>query len=174
MKTADAEQLAALWVRAQPTVAAYIASIIPNFHDSNDVLQNVGMVVVRKREEYDAERPFVPWVIGIAQLEIKKFRRTAARDRLQFGENLVESLGEVYEEMSADDEQRRFAVSQCMEKLTGLAAKSMRLRYSEGLAVQEIAVRLATTPQTIKTSLYRARQSVHDCVERFLRRQEES
>ena len=75
----DVEQLAALWTDAQPMVAGFILSLVRDVHDSDDILQNVATIVVRKRAEYDQDQPFTRWAISIARLEVLKHRRTVAR-----------------------------------------------------------------------------------------------
>lgn len=54
----DSERLAALWTQAQPVVGAYIASMVPDYHVRQEVLQNTAVVLVRKFAEYDEDRPF--------------------------------------------------------------------------------------------------------------------
>lgn len=56
----QSEQLAARWTQAQPVVAAYIRTLLPDFHQAEEVLQRVAVVLVRKFEAYDASKPFVP------------------------------------------------------------------------------------------------------------------
>ena len=49
-------------------VAAFVLSIIPDFHQAEDVLQQVAVVLVREFGQFDTSRPFLPWALGIAQL----------------------------------------------------------------------------------------------------------
>src|SRR6478752_4145777 len=73
------EQLARLWTEAQPIVAAFILSAIPDFHQAEDVLQQVAVVLVREFEQFDTSRPFLPWALGIARNLVAKSRRDVAR-----------------------------------------------------------------------------------------------
>jgi RNA polymerase sigma-70 factor, ECF subfamily len=61
------EQLARLWTESQPVVASYILSIIPNFHQAEDVLQQVAAALVGEFQRFDPSKPFLPWVLGIAR-----------------------------------------------------------------------------------------------------------
>lgn len=53
------EEIAVLWTGAQPAVAAFVSSIIPNFQDADDILQNVAVAVIKNYDKYDKDRPFV-------------------------------------------------------------------------------------------------------------------
>lgn len=119
MPAPDAEQLAALWMRAQPTIAGYVTSLVRDFHQSDDILQNVAVIIVRKRESYDIDQPFIPWAISIAKLEVLKHRRTMARDRLrfEFDDQLADMLAESFQDAAADLATERAAVRYCVEKL---------------------------------------------------------
>ena len=64
------EQLTVQWAQSQPLIAAFISSLVPDFHDADDILQNVAVVTVRKYEQFDPNRSFVAWAIGIAKNEI--------------------------------------------------------------------------------------------------------
>ena len=59
MNQQTSEQLARLWTESQPVVAAYVLSIIPNFHQAEDVLQQVAVALVSEFERFDASRPFL-------------------------------------------------------------------------------------------------------------------
>ncbi len=48
-------------------VAAFVLSIIPDFHQAEDVLQQVAVVLVREFGQFDTSRPFLPWALGIAR-----------------------------------------------------------------------------------------------------------
>src|SRR5262245_25378219 len=76
------EQFTRLWTAAQPVVASYLGSLVPDFRDAQDLLQNVAIACLRKFAEYDSQRPFTTWALGMARLEVLNLRRTHARSRL--------------------------------------------------------------------------------------------
>ena len=55
-----------LWKRARPSVASFIASVVPNLDDADDLQQRVAVAVVRKFADFDRSRSFAAWAIGIA------------------------------------------------------------------------------------------------------------
>ena len=69
------EQFTRRWTEAQPIVAGYISAVVPDFQEAEDLLQDVAVILLRKFPEYDAQRPFVAWAIGIAKREVLVARR---------------------------------------------------------------------------------------------------
>jgi RNA polymerase sigma-70 factor (ECF subfamily) len=166
------EELAARWTQAQRRVEAFIVSLVVDFHQASDILQNVAMVVVRKREEYDPQRPFLPWVLQIAQLEVLKHRRTHARDRHVFSEELIEQLAAASGELSGDLIERRQALSQCIQRVTGRGRQALVLRYVEGLKASEVAQRLGLAAGATRMLLLRVREALRTCIEHHLAQSE--
>jgi RNA polymerase sigma-70 factor (ECF subfamily) len=168
----DAESLAMLWVKAQPKVAGYISSLVFDFHHADDILQNVAAIVVRKRDEFDPSRPFDHWALSIAKLEILKHRRTRARDRHRFDPTLIDEITAAYQDEAPLLDERRRALADCVRHIAGRPREALALRYAQGLKPHEIARRLKISANAVSVMIHRTRQSLHECIERFLRREE--
>src|SRR5690606_7155690 len=99
MQQQNTEQLARLWTESQPIVASYIISLVPNFHQAEDVLQQVAVILVREFDKYDLNRPFLPWAMGIAKNVALKSRRQAALDSVPLLEGeLLDRVQTAFEE----------------------------------------------------------------------------
>src|SRR6266704_5974611 len=98
------EQFTRRWTEAQPIVAGYISAVVPDFQEAEDLLQDVAVILLRKFPEYDPQRPFVAWAIGIAKLEVHMARRRHARNLLSYKADLLERIGEAYEELAPEFE----------------------------------------------------------------------
>jgi RNA polymerase sigma-70 factor (ECF subfamily) len=162
------EELAARWTQSQRRVEAFILSLVVDFHQTADILQNVAMVVVRKREEYDPARPFLPWALQIAQLEVLKHRRTHARDRHVFSDELIEQLAAASGEVGGDLIERRRALSECVQRVTGRGRQALVLRYVEGLRSSDVAKRLGLAAGATRMLLLRVREALRSCIEHSL------
>src|SRR6187431_836660 len=97
MQREQAEKFAALWTAAQPTISAFIRTLISDYQQADEVLQRVAVALVRKFDHYDPSRPFGPWAIGVAKYEVLYFRRERATDRHLFGDDIVEQIASRYE-----------------------------------------------------------------------------
>lgn len=161
-----AEQLAMHWTKAQPFVAAYITSLLRDFHKAEDVLQQVAVILVRKFGEYDPRQPFLAWALGIARLEALKEQRRQARDRHVFGDDLAEKLGRVYEEMAGRYDAYAPMLDACLEEVDARARKAFDLRYVEDLKPADMAERMGMTAGAVRVLLHRARNLLRECIER--------
>jgi RNA polymerase sigma-70 factor, ECF subfamily len=163
------EQLAVFWTRAQPFVAAYITSLVRDFHRAEDVLQQVAVVLVRKFDEYDRQQPFLAWALGIARLEVLKQQRQQARDRHFFSAEFVEELSTAYQDMAGAFDGYRPTLAECLKELDTRARRALDLRYSDDLRPAAIAERMQATPGATRVLLHRARALLRECIQRRLK-----
>src|SRR6266542_956385 len=66
------EQFIWLWTGAQPKIASLIDEAIPDFQQSQDILQDVALSCLREFSEYDERPPFVEWALVIARSRIRQ------------------------------------------------------------------------------------------------------
>ena len=66
----------------QPSLFSYIKSRIYNSHDAQDILQNVNLILVNKKSEYDKNKSFSGWAFKIAKFQIMGFLSHSKRSRL--------------------------------------------------------------------------------------------
>jgi RNA polymerase sigma-70 factor (ECF subfamily) len=171
MRPDDTERFAALWTRVQPQVGAYVASLVPNLHDCDDILQNVALVVARKWDEYDQTKPFENWVIRIARLEVLKRRQRVATDRHRFSSKVIDRITAAYEESGLEICKRRQAFVHCLRKVAGQPREALRLRYVNNLKPREVGELLGITANAARVMLHRTRKGIHDCIKRRLRQE---
>jgi RNA polymerase sigma-70 factor, ECF subfamily len=160
------EQLAVLWTKAQPFVAAYITSLVSDFHRAEDVLQQVAVILVRKFDQYDPAQPFLPWALGIARRELLKQQRQLARDRHVFSPDFAEQLGTVYEKMAGEFDGYRQTLAECLKELDGRTRRALDLRYADDLRPAAVAERMQLTAGAARVLLHRARVTLRECIQR--------
>ena len=169
---ADSRQaLAAHWVKAQPVVAAFIASVVRDSHRADDLLQEVARISAVKFDEYDSSRPFTSWVLGIARFEILRFRRSQGRNRIVFSDSLLQNLIEDFQDQSEQSEDRRRALRDCLDGISGRRRIVLEMRYQRDLRPPDIAERLGITPNAVLLLLHRTRRILADCISRRLLRE---
>ena len=66
-----------LWTAAQPAVSGYVRSLVRDRAVADEVLQETSLVLFRRFEEYDEQRPFVAWALGIARFQVLSLNRDA-------------------------------------------------------------------------------------------------
>jgi RNA polymerase sigma-70 factor (ECF subfamily) len=165
MNEAQTEQFAMLWVKAQPTLAAFIRSLLHDFHQTEDVLQRVAVTLVRKFDQYDASRPFAAWAIGVAKFEVLYYRRERATDRHVFNDEIVDQIALGYQRFAAEADPFREALERCLQQLDGRSKTAVELRYANGLKSPAVAREMGLSPGAVRMLLCRVRQSLRDCIE---------
>ena len=159
-----------LWVKAQPLVSSFVFASIRRPHDAEDVLQETATAALDDFASYDMQRPFLPWVMGIARFRILTYYRRHANEKLQFDDATLAAFAEAHASMEAESSERRHALNMCLERVRGRQRKALQMRYEEGFSVQQIAAALSTTANAISLLLHKVRKSLATCVERQLSR----
>jgi RNA polymerase sigma-70 factor, ECF subfamily len=166
MHPQQAEQFAILWTAAQPTISAFIRTLIPHYQQADEVLQRVAVTLVRKFDQYDPSRPFGAWAIGVAKFEVLYYRRERATDKHLFGDEIVEQIASRYELLSEDIDPIREALGQCLEQLKGRSKRVIELRYRRGMRSNAIAEEMSLSPGAVRMLLCRVREKLRHCIER--------
>ncbi|QDU75864.1 RNA polymerase sigma factor [Bremerella volcania] len=162
--------LAALWVRAQPAVAAFISSLEPDFHDSEEILQQTAVTATEKFPEYDSKRPFVAWAIGLARIEALRYRQKRGRDRHVFDNEILDLVAEAVQQENEQIGEIRAALKACLSKTSGRVRQVHEMHYGKGMSPREIASQLMSTENSVFVALHRARNALRLCVGKQLKR----
>lgn len=154
----------------QLRLRTYIFALVRDCSYADDVLQEASIALWKKRATFDPSRDFFRWACGVALIEVLRFRRKTATDRLQFDEVLINTLAEEYLEYAEDSDRRRAALPDCMKKLSDQDRWLLSARYSSEIAVSQIAEQLGRPLSTVYSSLVRIREMLFRCVEQTIAR----
>jgi RNA polymerase sigma-70 factor (ECF subfamily) len=157
------------WAKAHPVLNGYILSMVPDFHEAEDILQDVAEVLIKRFEDYDPERPFTAWALGVARNRILATRRAHATSRIRYSEELIEAVGTAYEELAPELSARAQALRECMRKIRGRSLQVVNLRYGSSLSSADVAKQTGIPDGTIRSVLSRIRRQLSECVSRTLR-----
>lgn len=155
-----------LWTRAQPNVSAFIASLVRDFRDRDDVLQDVAVAVLDSFETYDPSRPFVPWAIGIARNEVRHYLRRKGRERLVFDAEALEGIERAFSEIRPEEVRALDYLDECVRSLDDRSRRLCEPRYRDDLKPAAIATRLGMSANGVAKALQRLREALRDCVAR--------
>jgi len=159
--------LAGHWEQARPAVFAFLTATIYDFHRAEDLLQEVAVAVASQYHEYDRNRSFLAWAMGIARNRTLLYFREQARDRQHFSDATVQLLSDAAARVAEDSNaSQRDALRHCLTKTVGRRRRILDLRYSGGLSIAEIATQLDTTSNAVKIALHRVRLSLEQCIRR--------
>jgi RNA polymerase sigma-70 factor, ECF subfamily len=164
MTPKEVEELAAFWTSAQRTVAAFVRTMVTDFHESEEILQRVAVTLVRKFDQYDRSRPFVAWAMGFAKLEVLTFFRQRSNDRLVFDDALVAGIAESHQRAAERFLPTPQFLDECLEELDGRSRRAIQLRYGENLRTAQISRAMEISDGAARMLLSRARTLLRKCV----------
>lgn len=162
------EEMTILWTQTQPTITAFVSSVIPDFQDADDILQQVAVAIVKNYDKYDKTRSFVAWAIGIAKNEIQMHYRNTSRKKVIFSTKTIQAISDVYEKESVKFDDTRKALDICIKKLKGQSKYILKMRYLSEMSVPRISQKLGMNQGAIYTTLHRIRLALRDCINRQL------
>jgi RNA polymerase sigma-70 factor, ECF subfamily len=156
---------------AQARLYGYIHSLIADINDADDLYQQTALVLWNKFAEFDRSRDFFAWACGVARGEVANFARRRARQRLYLAADVNLLLVEAHAEFTdAEQDDRRVALSRCVEKLPPADRELLVECYREPDGVHAAAGRRSRSPHSVYNSLRRIRKALFDCVNRVLAR----
>jgi len=152
--------------RHQRSIFAFILTLVPNWNDAEEILQETSLVLWRKFSEFSPGTSYRAWATQVARYEVLKFR-----ERQQKADRLLEN--DVLEQLSAqaiamDDllENQDETLQKCLAKLRSKDQKLIRSRYFRGASANTLATNLGRSVESICNSLRRIRGELLLCVQR--------
>src|SRR4051812_34074495 len=123
----------------QRRIFLYIMSLVPNWNDAEEIIQETNLVLWREFSRFHPGTNFAAWACKVAFHQVLAWRKRVRRDRLEFSPGFLEAVAE--EASSASDalEERSQSLSRCIERLPEDRRKLLRLRYGDGLSIGAIA-----------------------------------
>lgn len=165
----EQERFLRLWAEAQPAVTAFVHAVVRDAAAAKDLVQDTALVLFRRFADYDGERPFLAWALGVAKFQVLGFQRDQARSLVTFDTELFDQFTKLWAETAAAASERWSALEVCLERLPARPRQMVRLRYFEDLNSEEIAQRLGSKGAAVRVALQRIREQLRVCVEQQLR-----
>lgn len=164
----DYDAFVRLFVRHERALRAFVRTLVAGADAAEDVMQETGIVAWRKFAEFDPGSNFLAWAATIARFEAMKFRRTRARDRHVFSDDVIAMLeNEGIEEIGAREAEYR-ALESCIARLEPAQRELLGEAYAPGVSFHEVAARLGKSAQAFYKTIQRLRAALLVCVQREL------
>lgn len=131
---------------------------------ADDVLQDTWLTAVRRIGEFQPKvSGFRQWINGIAAFTLKNHLRKLKRTSIR-----REALLEVPAiSNSLADEDRAWRTAQALAELPPRYERALRLKYLDGLSVNDIACDWRESPKAVESVLTRAREQFRNAFERL-------
>jgi DNA-directed RNA polymerase specialized sigma24 family protein len=113
---------------------------------------------------------FLAWACRVAFYEVRNFRRVASRDRLQFGDALLEQLADERRVEPQRVNRRREFLIDCIAQLADEQRILLHRAYEGETTIRQLAAELHRSPQTLYNRLNLIRRALFECVEAAVER----
>lgn len=164
----DAAAFSELVLRHQWAVRAFLLARLSRKDEAEDLAQETFVTAWRRLRDFDGDRPFVPWLRGIAMNLLRNHLRKFKEAPIGGDEALQAMLDGAMErwEAAADEGPRAVALADCLTGVDGPARDLLNARYVEGLSLEELCARTGRKQSALTMKLHRLRQSLAECIER--------
>lgn len=156
-----------LILECQQDLKNYLYSLHPYAQDLDDLFQETSLKLWQIFDEYDTQRPFLPWALRIAYFQVLRFRKTRSRDRLVFSDDMLELLSNEAPQIGEADLLRSY-LHDCLQKLTPRAREVLLTRYSQNNNIAGLAEKSKQSVHALYRILNSARSKVTTCLSKQL------
>lgn len=158
------DEFARQFIENQGRLYGYVATLIANRDDAEDVLQRTSLILWQKWDTFDLKRGFLPWARGVALNEVRNLLRRSDRRNVHLSEAVVGLLAAELEDEGS--EVRMDALGACLEKLKRSSRDLLEQCYLGGEGVKTVAAGLGQSPASVYMKLGRIRRQLVECINR--------
>ncbi len=163
--TAAQQRFLSLFLRSEREIFRYVAALVPNAADAEDIVQQTALSLWEKFDLYDPEKPFTPWACRFALNKTRQWIEQRQRWQALLDRGLAEELAQRRQELEPEIDQRLRRLETCLEKLPPGQRSLLEGYYYERTGVEELSQRSSRTVAGTYKMLQRIRHSLQACVE---------
>ena len=153
------------FAECERAIFAFAYSLIPNRADAEDVVQETLTSLWEHFDDYDPERPFLPWANRFVYRKVQMHRRKqTSRAKYFFSDETLEQLAGDESFSLERDQAMGAALEKCLGKLSSKNRELVEQRYLAKGALQEFAAQTGRTSNALYKTLQRIRESLHRCI----------
>jgi RNA polymerase sigma-70 factor (ECF subfamily) len=158
-------------VPAQSRLYRYIAALVPNRADAEDLFQKTCLTAWQERRRFEAGRDFFAWLCGVARNHIRHHYRGRQRSPVGLDPTVVEQLAERLAEQDDYFQRREAALSSCLDKLPMKQRRLVEGYYRREQSIKDLAVELGCAVEAAYKALQRVRAALQECISLTLARE---
>jgi RNA polymerase sigma-70 factor (ECF subfamily) len=167
------KQFLRLFLQNERRLYAYVLTLLAHRADADDVLQETSLVMWDKFDPAAPPDDFAAWGCRIAYFKVLDFHRRTHRSRVRFSQAILERVAETAaaqaDVLQLDD--RRAALSGCVEKLTPRDRELLTQRFADGGTTRSASEQTGRSVEAVYKALAKVRQALFDCVQQALARE---
>jgi RNA polymerase sigma-70 factor (ECF subfamily) len=162
------KEFAEQFVRGQDRVYGFIATMLPNRTDAEEVFQQTSLLLWRKWDEFEPGTDFVSWACTVAHFEVLNYIRRADRRNVALSGDVIELLVKERRVMRDEIDARRDALRVCIDGLPARQRELVEAAYSGVQPINVLATQMGQTANAVYMTLRRIREALGACIRKRL------
>lgn len=159
------QRFLSLFLRSEREIFRYVATLIPNLTDAEDIVQQTALALWEKFDTYDPAQPFTPWACRFALNKARQWIERRQRWQSLLGHGLAEELAQRRQELQPEFELRLKHLEGCLGKLPDGQRSLVDGYYFERVDIETLARRSGRSAAATYKMLQRIRHALQLCVE---------
>lgn len=167
--SAAQQRFLSLFLRSEREIFRYVAALVPNITDADDIVQQTALALWEKFHAYDPAQPFTPWACRFALNKAKQWIERRQRWQALLDKGLAEELARRREELLPELEVRLQHLEGCLAKLPAEQRALIERYYFHRDGIEALAARSGRTVAASYKMLQRIRHALQVCIENAAR-----
>jgi len=159
------QRFLSLFLRSEREIFRYVAVLVPNVMDAEDIVQQTAMALWEKFDAYDPNQPFTPWACRFALNKARQWIERRQRWQALLDHGLAEELAQRRQELQPEFEQRLKHLEGCLGKLPEAQRSVVEGYYNERASIQTLAQRSGRSEAATYKLLQRIRHALLVCMD---------
>ena len=165
-QNAAQQRFLSLFLRSEREIFRYVAALVPNVADAEDIVQQTAVALWEKFEAYDPAQPFTPWACRFALNKARQWIERRQRWQALLEAGLAEELVQRREALQPEIEARLRHLESCVGKLSSDQRELVEGYYYHRTGIEALSQRSGRTVEASYKALQRIRQALLVCVDR--------
>ncbi len=150
-------------LRPQLMGAARRAGLDPQ--GAEDAVQETFLGVIEARDRFDSDKPFIPWVRGIALRQIRAERRRRARLQMLFRSDDTQVAGDDLGSETLNSKELQDQIHQALQALSKGNQEVVSAALFDGLSIEGLSQRFDLTKSATSVRLHRGLRQLRERLE---------
>ena len=164
-KDAARQRFLSLFLRSEREIFRYVAVLVPNVADAEDIVQQTALALWEKLDAYDPNQPFTPWACRFALNKARQWIERRQRWLALLESGLAEELAQRREELRPEIEIRLKHLEGCVNKLPEEQRSLVEGYYFRRDTIEKLAAGSSRSVAATYKTLQRVRQALQSCIE---------
>lgn len=163
------QRFLSLFLRSEREIFRYVAALVPNLADADDLVQQTALALWEKFDDYDPAQPFTPWACRFALNKARQWIERRQRWQALLAGGLAEELAHRREELRPELEVRLKHLEGCLGQLPEAQRSLVEGYYYRRDGIDTLAESSGRTVAATYKTLQRIRQALQVCMEHAAR-----